>query len=122
MARRRLRTAATPGRRALAALGLRPPVVEVPPQGLVLHDVNVVNPGLGRKERQRLTVEGSTITDISNFEPLHSEEDEERRYAGAYALPGLIDMHVNFPVLPSRWIPATFDAAEGAALLYLGYR
>jgi imidazolonepropionase-like amidohydrolase len=108
-------------RGALAALGLRPPVVEVPSQGFVLHDVTVVNPGMDRKVRQSVTVKGSTIADISSFESLRPEIDGGSRYAGAYALPGLIDMHVHFPVLPTRWIPTTFDAAEGIALLFLAY-
>ena len=56
------------GRRAVAALGLRPPVIPVPPQGFVLHDVTVVNPGLGREVGQSVSVEGATIDDISGPE------------------------------------------------------
>lgn len=109
------------GRRAVAALGLRPPVIPVPPQGFALHDVSVVNPGLDREAGRRVVVEGATIRDISEAGDAPAEGVAGSRYAGCYALPGLIDMHVHYPLLPSRWIPSTFDAAEGAALLYLAY-
>ena len=104
MTRKHLGTVKSSGRRALAALGLRPPVVEVRPQGLALHDVTDVNPGMDRKARQSVTVEGSTITDISSFESVRSGIDGDSRYAGAYALPGRIDMHVHFrdPGFPER--------------------
>ena len=121
MARKRTGNSRSLARGALAAFGLRPPVVEVPLQGFVLHDVTVVNPGMDRKVRQSVTVKGSTIADISSFESVRSEVEGDSRYAGTYALPGLIDMHVHFSAPPSRWIPATFDAAEGAALLFLAH-
>ncbi len=121
MTRKLMGSPSSLARGAVAALGLRPPVVEVPSQGFVLHDVTVVNPGMDRRTRQSVTVKGSTIADISSFESVRSEIEGDSRYAGTYALPGLIDMHVHFPALPSRWIPTTFDAAEGVALLYLAH-
>ena len=108
-------------RRVPAALGLRPPVVDVPSQGFVLHDVTVVNPGKDRKDGQSITVKGSTIADISDFGAESSEVEDDSRYASTYALPGLVDMHVHFPVIPSKMIPAMLDAAEGVALLFLAY-
>ena len=68
MTRKQVGNARFLARGALAALGLRPPVVEVPSQGFILHDVTVVNPGLDRKGHQSVPVEGSTITDISSCE------------------------------------------------------
>jgi hypothetical protein len=68
-------------RGALAALGLRPPVVGFPSQGFVLHDVTVVNPGVDRKGRRSVTVKDPTVTDISSFESVAAGRQELKKFA-----------------------------------------
>jgi hypothetical protein len=106
-------------RRAAASLQLRPPVIEVPPQGCVFSNVTVVNPGLGRKDNQRLEVRGSAISHVADEDPGQSSAAAAPAapYAGAYLLPGLIDMHVHYTLLP-REIP-TFDFSELTGVLFL---
>jgi imidazolonepropionase-like amidohydrolase len=102
-------------------LGLRPPVVDLPPQGFILHDVTVVNPGMDRKAGQSIKVIGSTITDISSSEGVGPETYGDRRFAGAYVLPGLMEMHVHAPFVPVRGVPPTSSMTERSCLLYLRY-
>ena len=68
-----------------------PDPLVMPEQGAVLEGVTVVQPGVGRYAAQRVVVEGGAIADIT---PAFGEGGE---FAGAFALPGLIDMHVHFP-------------------------
>ena len=53
-------------KRGIAGFKLRPPVVDVPPRGLVLEDVTVVNPGTDRTPARKLVVDGFTIASISD--------------------------------------------------------
>jgi len=108
-------------RSAIAKLGLRPPVFNIPPTGFVLRNVTVANPGLDHKTNQTLVVEDSKITKISDSTPGESEGESSNPYAEAFVLPGLIDMHFHYPVLPSTHVPATFDISEWAGPLFLAY-
>lgn len=92
-------------------LVLRPPVLAVPSQSLRLSDVTVINPGRDRRPKQTLSVAGEKIARISESNAQESVGTNTRRFAGAYVLPGLIDMHVHFSP-PDR---ALF------ALLFLAY-
>jgi hypothetical protein len=67
------------------------PPIAVPPQGTVLAGVTVVNPGLERQARCRVVVAGSCIDQVCR-DPAGGGP-----FAGAYVLPGLIDMHVHIP-------------------------
>lgn len=92
-------------------MAYRPPFVEVPPQGVVLKNVTVVNPGRERQSKQTVVVEGNRIACISASESQNSAGSGDGHYAEAYILPGLIDMHVHIP--PSE--------RELAGLLFLTY-
>ena len=108
-------------RRIMTGLGLGPPILDVPGQGVVLHDVTVVNPGKERLTSRCLTVKGGRIQDISPANTGSNHAHFQHQYAGRYALPGLIDMHVHFPIPPSNLIPSTFDLAAIFAPLFLSY-
>jgi cytosine/adenosine deaminase-related metal-dependent hydrolase len=69
-------------------LSYRSPEIPVPPQGTVLENVTVVNPGEGRRPRQRVVVKGDQIVSIG---PAAGGDGK------GYVLPGLIDMHVHIP-------------------------
>lgn len=109
---------------ALGALwmSLAPPHLEVPPPAVSLRDVTIVNPGRDRRTVPRLEVRGGRIAWLgeSGIGPRAGVEDPEQlfapdteRYAGAFVLPGLIDMHVHQP-------PDTpLGDVELAALLFL---
>lgn len=109
------------GRRIMAGLKLRPPVIDVPPRGFSLDDVTVINPGLNRKKHQKLIIRNTDIDDISAIGPENPAEKGNSPYAGAYVLPGLIDMHVHYPLFPVKSSPAFFDISEWAGPLYLLY-
>jgi imidazolonepropionase-like amidohydrolase len=107
---------------ALAALWhlLRPPHVAVPGSSVALHDVTVVNPGAGRRTVRTLQVRDGRIAWLGDagvapragVDPESGSEDTAR-YAGAFVLPGLINMHVHHP-------PRTpFGDVELASLLFL---
>ena len=94
-------------------IALRQPTpLTVPPQGVVLSGVTVVNPGLDRRGDQVIAVEGSTIETIADVGS-PGAPTADTRYRGAYVLPGLIDMHVHgLPLVgPS--------AALGGAYMFL---
>jgi cytosine/adenosine deaminase-related metal-dependent hydrolase len=81
----------------LVALGaflwwsLVPPApLALPPQGLVLADVTVVQPGEGRLPARRIAVDGGRVAEIG-------PADGSDEFGGRFVLPGLIDMHVHFP-------------------------
>jgi imidazolonepropionase-like amidohydrolase len=94
---------------------LRPPkALTVPPQGIVLSGVTVINPGLDRRANQTIIVEGSTIKTIADG----GSPNGDSRYRGAYVLPGLIDMHVHSlpPVGPAAPLGGAY-----MLLMYLRY-
>ncbi len=109
---------------ALGALWLKlaPPHVDVPPPAVSLHDVTIVNPGRPPNPVSRLEVRGGRIAWLGQggIAPRVGADDPEQpfaadtdRYAGAFVLPGLIDMHVHQP-------PDTpLGDVELAALLFL---
>ena len=70
--------------------------------------VTVVNPMLGRRANATIEVSGGAIAAIVNT---HGPAPHE--FAGCFALPGLIDMHVHLP--PDNGLKLT----PSAALLYL---
>lgn len=80
---------------ALAVLHLAcgPPGLEVPPQGLELSGLTLVNPGSAALPGRTVRVEGGTIVGISS----HSSPGASSAFAGAHALPGLVDLHVHHP-------------------------
>jgi hypothetical protein len=72
------------------------PALPVPSPGAILANVTVVNPGIGRRGHQTITIVGDTILSVDDL------DDSERasgaqQLAGRYVLPGLIDMHVHRP-------------------------
>lgn len=75
------------------ALALRPPSVPVPPRGATLAGVTLVQPGSGAVPDRTLRVEGGHIAAIAPAGP----EAEGAPFAGAYVLPGLVDLHVHHP-------------------------
>jgi hypothetical protein len=85
------------------------PVISVPPQGVTLKKVTIINPGQGRIPEQMIRVEGDCITQISHDLPASSLPVVD--CSGGFALPGLIDMHVHIPPL----------SRELANLLFLSY-
>ena len=66
----------------------------------VLADVNLVNPGLDRLAHQQLVFRDGLIAEITDAKVGAADSDLPERYAGAFVLPGLIDMHVHYPPLP----------------------
>jgi imidazolonepropionase-like amidohydrolase len=111
---------------ALGALWLElgPPTLEVPPPSITLRDVTIVNPGQERRAVPRLDVRAGRIAWLGSGgiapragaeDPTRPDAPDVQRYAGAYVLPGLIDMHVHQP-------PATpLGDVELATLLFLRY-
>ncbi len=78
-------------------LAYRPPALAVPPPGLTLADVTVVNPGQERRPGQTLVVSAECIAHIATAPEQHLPTAGLERCTGAYVLPGLIDMHVHIP-------------------------
>jgi imidazolonepropionase-like amidohydrolase len=77
----------------LTWLWLRPPSLVVPPPGLDIGPVTVLNPGAGAVSGRRVVVRGDRIERIDAAPP----EARTRRFAGATVVPGLIDLHVHHP-------------------------
>ena len=70
-----------------------PSPLAIPESGAVLGPVTLVTPGLERRDDVEVRVVGSRIHSI-----VPADGDAEAGpYAGAYVLPGLVDMHVHFP-------------------------
>src|SRR5438477_8249832 len=92
------------------SLGLRRPAPPRPSaQGSFrLGGVTVVNPMQGRRAAATLAVADGAIAEISD-----GSSDASLDFAGCFALPGLIDMHVHLP--PDNALKLT----PSAALLYL---
>lgn len=68
-----------------------PSPMPMPPQGVILRGVTVVNPGQGHLEAHDMVIAGGDITSV---EPTNGERDA---FTGAFVLPGLADAHVHFP-------------------------
>jgi len=92
---------------------LRPPVLRVPSQGLILSEVTVINPSRDRRAKQTVLVEGEKIARIVDSTVQGAAATHTRRFAGAYVLPGLIDMHVHFASYPDRDLFALLFLAHG---------
>jgi len=92
------------------AMAYRPPPVQVPPPGLILTDVTVVNPGQARLPHQTLIVEGDRIVSIAAKPPPPSSPLPQVDGAGAWVTPGLIDMHVHIPPLSRELVNLLFLA------------
>ncbi len=89
----------------------KPPSLAIPAVGVVLGDVTVVNPGVSRDPGRTVTL-GETIERI---EAGSGSEVRVAAYAGAYLLPGLIDLHVHYP---PAWAPGE---QELFSLLFLAH-
>jgi imidazolonepropionase-like amidohydrolase len=94
----------------LSRLGLRRPG---PPRSTAtgrfqISDVTVINPMHGRRANATIEVAEGAIAGISDTQTTPPSE-----FAGCFALPGLVDMHVHLP--PDNALKLT----RGAALLYL---
>ena len=75
----------------LAVLALWPPRVTAPARrSLVLEGVTVVNPGRSRDPNQRLEIREGRISSVA-------PGAASGPYAGAFVLPGLVDMHSHYP-------------------------
>jgi len=99
-------------------IALRQPTpLTVPPQGVALAGVTVVNPGRDRRADQIVAVEGPTIKTIADVGS-PGAPTADARYRGAFVLPGLIDMHVHG--LPLVGPPAALGGAY-MFLMYLRY-
>jgi Amidohydrolase family len=94
------------------SLGLRRPAPPRPSaQGSFrLGGVTVVNPMQGRRAAATLAVADGAIAEISD-----GSSDATLDFAGCFALPGLIDMHVHLP--PDNALKLT----PGASLAYLAH-
>jgi imidazolonepropionase-like amidohydrolase len=76
----------------LLYLALQPPApLPLPERGATLDDVTVIEPGLARREGQRVVVAGSAIESVGPRAAAGGP------FAGMYVLPGLTDLHVHFP-------------------------
>lgn len=78
------------------ALGPPEPLA-VAPQGAVLADVTVVQPGVGRRTHQTVRVVGSRIASITDASPAADGAPGAPRHRGGTVLPGLVDLHVHHP-------------------------
>jgi imidazolonepropionase-like amidohydrolase len=71
------------------------PALEAPARSeRTLQDVTVVNPARDRREHVDVAIKGGAIASIES-----TREPHER--PAAFVLPGLIDMHVHSPILPT---------------------
>lgn len=94
----------------LTSLGLRrpaPPMVSADGR-FVIADVTVINPTKDRCPGMAVHIDGGAIAEIAPAAPVAGSE-----FAGCYALPGLIDMHVHLP--PDN----PLRLAQVSSLLYL---
>ncbi len=83
-------------------LSLRPPRPLMPPgRSFVLTGITIVNPGLNRLTGKTIVVKEGRISKIEDKVPADVGV-VAGRYAGYYALPGLIDMHVHTPPPPAN--------------------
>lgn len=84
---------------ALCAIGgglylfIQPPAINLAPLlNFTLTDVTVINPGLSRRQHQRIVVQHGSLVESAPNQPGRTELAE---YAGHYVLPGLIDNHAH---------------------------
>ena len=82
----------------------------MPPRGVVIKAVTVVQPGQARLRDHTVVVEAGHIAAIR---PATDEERAEAPAEERFVLPGLIDMHAHFPPI------AVFGIKEHYALLFL---
>jgi len=92
-----------------------PAPLVVPQQDLAIVGVTIVNPGASRKSNQRIRIHAGRITSITTDLPGLPDSPDVHRYAGAYVLPGLIDMHVHHSAAVQAFDVHLFE------LLYLAY-
>jgi cytosine/adenosine deaminase-related metal-dependent hydrolase len=72
---------------------VRPPgALALPERGAVLDGVTLIRPGEGREAHRRVVVRDGAIESIEAASP-----DAAGPFAGAYVMPGLVDLHVHFP-------------------------
>jgi imidazolonepropionase-like amidohydrolase len=77
-----------------AARALRPPPLpRPPPPGLALSGLTLVQPGEGRRTGVTLSAAGDRIEAIDHRERPGASD----AFAGRFALPGLVDLHVHHP-------------------------
>lgn len=78
----------------VAARALRPPPLpRPPPRGLALSGLTLIQPGEGRRAGVTLSAAGDRIEAIDD-RPRPGASDA---FAGRFALPGLVDLHVHHP-------------------------
>lgn len=86
-----------------------PAPLAIPPQGVILDGVTVIEPGRGRSEQRRVVVEKGAIAAVE------AASGRGGAWAGTFVTPGLNDLHVHFP-------PATLAGqTELFALLFLAH-
>lgn len=79
-------------------LAFRPPSsLKGSASDFTLTDVTCVTPGLERREQYDLTIRNGVIQRMEATASSAKTGQEMSRYAGAYVLPGLIDMHTHLP-------------------------
>lgn len=69
-----------------------PPPLALPERGASFSDVTLIEPGFGRREHRFLSVEGDRIGVVAD-----ARSDADDPFLGAFAIPGLNDLHVHFP-------------------------
>ncbi len=77
---------------ALWAIVWPPSPLALPERGGALEGVTLIEPSATRREGMRLVIDGARIGAI---EPAGAQASGS--FAGAFVLPGLVDMHVHFP-------------------------
>lgn len=98
------------GLAACGVIGLQAPKLEVPPQtDTVISNVTVLNPGVGRAERQTIVLRSGRIAEVRPVRP----DDPLAICDKCIAMPGLIDAHVHHPP------KLAFGNRELFSLLYL---
>src|SRR5262245_33391808 len=99
------------------SLGLRrPSAPRVAAQGRFgIAGVTVINPMHGRRAGATLAIADGAISEIANGSSEAQSSKDLADFAGCFALPGLIDMHVHLP--PDNALKLT----AGAALSYLAH-
>src|SRR5262249_62288127 len=71
------------------------------------------SPARDRRAKQTGWVEGETTARMVDSPARGAAAPTTRRFAGAYVLPGLIDMHVHFASYPDRDLFALLFLAHG---------
>lgn len=99
---------------AVVVLALWPPEPLVAERrDLTLSGVTVVNPGAGRRQGQRISIREAGIESV--MDDAGDAPADAHRFADAFVLPGLIDLHVHQP--PAQAVADT----HLFALLYLSH-